>query len=255
MRKVVLITGGTRGIGLAVAIAFASQGDTVAISGRSDRSALEKAVTNLSKVSNREHSGVLLDVRDGNAVHDWVDKLFQRFGRVDVAIANAGVINPRPFLEIPNEQLDEVVDTHLKGTFHLLQAAGRAMIRKKTPGALITVTAPSATRAVDGVADYASAKGGIISLTRNVARELAPHGIRVNCIMPVADTRMTDALIKYRKTDREAWNRRYPLLGRMPQPEDITGPFIFLGSEESRCITGHVLGVDAGSGVRERAFM
>ncbi len=246
--KVVLITGGTRGIGLAVAKAFAAQSNVVAISGRSDRSALDKALYDLRKVSS-ESSGELLDVRDGERVRDWVQRTLGKFGKIDVAIANAGVINPRPFLEISKEQLDDVIDTHLKGTFYLFQAAARAMIQNKTRGALISIAAPSATKPTDGVADYASAKGGIVSLTKNVARELAPHGIRANSVVPVADTRMTEALMKYRKTDRASWNKRYPLLGTMPQADDITGPVLFLGSEDSKYVTGQVLGVDAGSGL------
>jgi NAD(P)-dependent dehydrogenase (short-subunit alcohol dehydrogenase family) len=217
-------------------------------SGRSDRSALDKALYDLRKVS-PESSGELLDVRDGEGVLEWVQRTLGRFGKIDVAIANAGVINPRPFLEISKEQLDDVIDTHLKGTFYLFQAAARAMIQNKTRGALISIAAPSATKATDGVADYASAKGGIVSLTKNVARELAPHGIRANSVVPVADTRMTEALMKYRKTDRASWNKRYPLLGTMPQADDITGPFLFLGSEDSKYVTGQVLGVDAGSGL------
>ncbi len=248
MKKVVSITGGTRGIGLAVAKAYAIQGDTVVISGKNDNSALEKALADLGQISTTKCWGELLDVRDSKMVQDWVDRTVQRFGKIDVAIANAGIINPCPFLEISESQLNEVVDTHLKGTFFFLQSAARVMVREKTAGALITVTAPSATRAVEGVADYASAKGGIISLTKNVAKELAPYRIRANCVMPVADTRMTDALIKYRKTNREAWNKRYPLLGRMPQAEDITGPFLFLGSEDAKCVTGQVFAVDGGSG-------
>jgi 3-oxoacyl-[acyl-carrier protein] reductase len=249
--KVVLITGGTRGIGLAVAKAYAAQGVAVAISGKSDGGALDKALHDLGKVSSTSSniSGELLDVRDSKSVRDWVQRTVETFGKIDIAIANAGLINPCPFLDISKEQLDDVIDTHLKGTFYLLQAAARAMVQNKTRGSLISVTAPSATKAVDGVADYASAKGGIISLTKNIARELAPHGIRANSVMPVADTRMTEALIKYRNADREAWNKRYPLLGKMPQADDITGPFLFLGSEDSKYMTGQVLTVDAGSGL------
>ena len=249
--RIVLSSGGSRGIGLAVAKAYAAQGDTVVISGRSDRNALESALQDLHNIgqSTKSSMGDLVDVRDGKQVQDWVDKTVKAFGKIDIAIANAGLISPRHFLQISRELLDEVIDTHLKGTFYLMQSSARVMVQNKTRGSLITVTAPSATKAVDGVADYASAKGGIISLTKNIARELAPYGIRANSVMPVADTRMTESLMKYRKIDREAWNKRYPLSGKMPQAEDITGPFLFLGSEDSKYVTGQVLAVDAGSGI------
>ena len=121
------------------------------------------------------------------------------------------------------------------------------MVEKKIRGSLITVTAPSAVRGSSGVLDYASAKGGIIALTKNMAKELAQYGIRVNCVLPVAATRMTDTLIQYAEVDRETWDRRYPLLGRMPTAEDVAGTFTFLGSEAARCMTGQVLYVDAGT--------
>ncbi|MGD0424288.1 MAG: SDR family oxidoreductase, partial [Candidatus Bathyarchaeia archaeon] len=87
----------------------------------------------------------------------------------------------------------------------------------------------------------------IIALTKNMAKELAQYGIRVNCVLPVAATQMTDTLIQYAKVDRETWDKRYPLLGRMPTAEDVASAFTFLGSEASRCMTGQVLYVDAGT--------
>ena len=244
--RVVMITGGSRGIGLAVAKEFAKQGDRVVISGRSDKAALEHAVTSLKEIT-PEASGALVDVRDKHATESWVNQTAERFGRIDVAISNAGVIHPSPFLEISEEQWEEVVGTHLKGTFFFLQSVARIMVERKIRGSLITVTAPSAVRGSQGVLDYASAKGGIIALTKNMAKELAVYGIRVNSVLPVAKTRMTDALTEYWKVDSESWDKRYPLLGRMPRVEDIVGAFTFLGSEASKCVTGQVLSVDAGT--------
>jgi NAD(P)-dependent dehydrogenase (short-subunit alcohol dehydrogenase family) len=245
-KRVVMITGGSRGIGLAVAKAYAKQGDRLLISGRNDKTSLENALASLNEITS-EVSGALVDVRDRRAVQSWVNQTAEIFGRIDVAISNAGVIHPSPFLEISEEQWDEVVDTHLKGTFLFLQAVARIMIARKIRGSLITVTAPSAVRGSSGVLDYASAKGGIIALTKNMAKELAQYGIRVNCVLPVAATQMTDTLIQYAKVDRETWDKRYPLLGRMPTAEDVASAFTFLGSEASRCMTGQVLYVDAGT--------
>lgn len=244
--RVVMITGASRGIGLAVAKEYAKQGAKVVISGGSDESALKQALASL-EVVNPEVSGDLVDVRDKHAIESWVNQTAERFGgRIDVAISNAGVVHPCSLLEITEEQWDEVIDTNLKGTFLFLQSVARIMIRSKIRGSLITVTAPSAVRGSSGVLDYASAKGGIVALTKNMAKELATYGIRVNSILPVAETRMTQSLIDYRKSSKDAWDKRYPLLGKIPAVEDLVGAFTFLSSEGARCVTGQVLSVDAG---------
>ncbi|MSQ26720.1 MAG: SDR family oxidoreductase [Dehalococcoidia bacterium] len=245
--RVVLITGASRGIGLAVAEAFARNGDIVSITGGRDRQALDDAVGRLRSVQ-PDASGAMVDAKNKAEVDGWLAATVSRWGRIDCAVANAGVINPTPFLDITEEQWDTVVGTHLKGTFLLMQGAGRVMAETKTGGSLITVSAPAALRASNGVADYASAKGGIIALTRNLSKELAPFDIRVNCISPVAETRMTDALQVYRKLDAAAWARLSPG-GRMPQPHEITEPFLFLCSPGARFITGQVIAVDAGRSV------
>lgn len=242
--SVVLITGGARGIGLAVAEAFAARGSIVAVSGVHDREALESAVERLRQLQ-PDASGALVDVRDRQQVNDWVARTVERWGHIDVAITNAGIIRPSSFLEISEEQWDEVLDTHLKGTFLVLQAVARTMVERQSGGSLITVSAPAAVRAYTGVADYASAKGGVDAMTRNLAKELAPWGIRVNAVLPVAETRMTEALQQYRHIDRETWAHDHPG-GAMPQPEDVVGPFLFLASPGSRLVTGQIIAVDAG---------
>jgi 3-oxoacyl-[acyl-carrier protein] reductase len=243
-RRVVAITGGTKGIGLAVAEAFAAQGDLVAVTGGSDTAAMEEAKAILRGAC-PEAEARLLDARDGPATRAWVEDLVSCRGRLDVAVANAGIISPRPFLEIDEDQLHHVVGVHLTGAFLFLQAAARAMVRSGEGGSLIAVTAPAALRGGVGVADYAAAKGGVVAMTKCLARELADHGIRVNAVLPVAETAMTEALREFRGLDAETWQRQYPG-GRMPRPADIAGVFVFLASEAARYITGEVVAVDAG---------
>ncbi len=240
-RSVVLVTGGTRGIGLAVAEAFARRGDVVAVSGGHDPEALAQAVERLTGIQ-PDATGELVDVRDRRRVTEWVSRIVARWGRIDVAIANAGILRPRPFLEIAEEQWDDVVDTHLKGTFLVLQAVARTMVERQIGGSLITVIAPTALRGSTGVADYASAKGGIAALTRNLATELAPWGIRVNSVLPVAETRMTEALQEYGQVYGGNRADRYRR-GTRPQPADIVGPFLFLASPQAQLVTGQVLAV------------
>lgn len=243
-RRVVAITGGTKGIGLAVAKAFAAQGDLVAVTGGSDTAAVEEAKAALCRVC-PEAEARLLDARDGPATRAWVEDLVSRHGRLDVAVANAGVIRPRPFLEIDEDQLHHVVGVHLTGAFLFLQAAARTMVGSGHGGSLITVTAPAALRGGIGVADYAAAKGGVVAMTKCVARELADQGIRVNAVLPVAETAMTEALREFRGVDPETWQRQYPG-GRVPRPEDVAGVFVFLASEAAKYVTGQVVAVDAG---------
>lgn len=243
-RRTVAITGGTKGIGLAVARAFAAEGDLVSVTGGSDAAAMEEADRLLSAASPGSEAR-LVDSRDAAATRAWVEDLVSRHGHLDVAVANAGVIHPRRFLDIDGEQLDQILGVHLKGAFVFLQAAARAMVDVGLPGSLITVTAPAALRGGVGVADYAAAKGGVVALTKCLARELAPNGIRVNAVLPVAETAMTEALREYRSIDADTWQRQYPG-GRMPLPDDIAGVFVFLASEAAGYVTGEVLAVDAG---------
>jgi 3-oxoacyl-[acyl-carrier protein] reductase len=243
-RRVVAITGGTKGIGLAVAEAFAAQGDLVAVTGGSDAAAMEEATAVLRDAC-PEAEAHLVDARDGQATSAWVEDLVSRHGRLDVAVANAGVIYPRPFLEIAEDQFHQVVGVHLTGAFLFFQAAARVMVRSGQGGSLVAVTAPAALRGGVGVADYAAAKGGVIALTKCLARELADHGIRVNAVLPVAETAMTEALRKFHGLDAETWQRQYPG-GRMPRPADIAGVFVFLASEAARYVTGQVVAVDTG---------
>lgn len=244
VRRVVAITGGTRGIGLAVAEAFAAQGDLVAVTGGSDGAALEEALAILRGAC-PDAEGCLVDAQDGAATRAWVEDLVSRHNRLDVAVANAGVIRPRSFLEIDEAQLHHIVGVHLTGAFLFLQAAARSMVESANGGSLITVTAPAALRGGVGVADYAAAKGGVVALTKCLARELADHGIQVNAVLPVAETAMTEALREFRGIDEESWHRQYPG-GRMPRPADVAGVFTFLASQAARTVTGQVLAVDAG---------
>lgn len=227
-----------------MAKAFAGQGDRVAVSCSSDTVAMREANRLLSAASPGSEVR-MVDSRDAAATRAWVEDLVSRHGCLSVAVANAGVIRPRNFLDIDDEQLDQILAVHLRGAFLFLQAAARAMVASGVGGSLITVTAPAALRGGVGVADYAAAKGGVVALTKCLARELAPHGIRVNAVLPVAETAMTEALREFRGMDTETWQRQYPG-GRMPRPDDVAGVFVFLASEAARYVTGEVLAVDAG---------
>jgi 3-oxoacyl-[acyl-carrier protein] reductase len=241
--KVALITGASRGIGRAVAEAFAREGVRLFLIGRTDRQALEDVLGTV-RGAGGEARGDLADVGHYDDVRRVADQIAAHFGTLDILVNNAGVIAPRPLLEITAEQWDETIRTHLHGTFYCTREMVTRFMKDKHAGKVINVTAPSGVRASVGVADYASAKGGIIAFTRNAARELAPFNIQVNAILPVAETRMTTALhAYYRQTLREADAERL----RTIAPPAVLGPaFVFLASSDSDYVTGQILAADGG---------
>ena len=161
------------------------------------------------------------------------------WGGIDILVNNAGIIHMVPLEDISEDQFDRTIAVHLKGTFNCTQATIPAM-KTQGGGKIVNVAAPSALRGSTGVADYASAKGGIISFTYNAAAELEEHNIQVNCISPVAQTRMTDTLIEYRR--KRSKERTSKLTrGEIIKPEAVAPSFVFLASPESDLITGQVI--------------
>jgi len=243
-----VITGGTRGIGLAAAEELAAAGYNVAVAGRADASAVDNAVARL-KSRGVQASGALIDVRDMNAVNNWVRESENLLGPITVAIAAAGNLHIKPFLELEESAFDETIDTHVKGTFALLQSSARLMINGSRRGSLITLTSYGAIKAsAPGLFDYAAAKGAIVAMTRALAKELLPNSIRVNCVLPAAETRMTEAL-------RSSWGVTPEVMGRgvlggkYARPETVAPIFAFLAGAESEWITGQTIAVDGGFGL------
>ena len=233
--RVAIITGASRGIGRAVALAFAREGATLAIVGVRDREALEGVQQELLALG-AESISRMVDVGRRPAVDALVQEVGERWGRIDILVNNAGILRMARFEDITEEQWDETMRVHLKGTFNGMQAVLPIMKRQRS-GKIINLTGPAALRPSNGVSDYATAKGGIITLTFNVANEMKPHNIQVNCISPIADTRMTDAIAEFR--ERESIPDPRP----GPAPAESVAPaFVFFASSDSDYITGEVLG-------------
>jgi 3-oxoacyl-[acyl-carrier protein] reductase len=243
-----MITGGTGGVGLAAAEELAAAGYNIALAGRTDATALNNAVTRLQR-HGVQASGVLVDVRDMAAVDDWAHKIERSLGPITVAIAAAGNLHVKPFLELEEAAFDETLDTHVKGTFALLQSTARLMIKGARSGSLITLTSYGGIKAsAPGLFDYAAAKGAIVAMTRTLAKELLPYSIRVNCVLPAVETKMTETLRSSWGISREAMGRGV-LGGRYEQPEIVAPIFAFLAGADSRWITGQVIVADGGFGL------
>ena len=241
--KVALITGASRGIGRSVATGFAREGARLYLVGHTDEGALRQTLDELREAG-AEADGGLFDIGRYSDVEKIAQALERRYGTLDILVNNAGTIAPTPLLEITPEQWDRIVRTHLYGTFYCTVEMVRRFLKPKRAGKIVNVTAPSALRGGHGVADYASAKGGIIAFTRNAARELLPLNIQVNAVLPVARSRMTDALADFhaRFSGEDSAGR----LRNLAPPDAVLPVFLFLASSDSDYVTGQVIGADGG---------
>ena len=239
--QVAIVTGGSRGIGQAVALAFAREGADVAVVGAKDPTALREVEREISSLRVQALT-FIADVTQRAEIDRLAKGVVESWGRIDILVNNAGIIRPARLEEISGEQWDEMIAVHLKGTFNCTQAVLPTMKRQRK-GKIINVAAPSALRGSFGVADYAAAKGGVIAFTRNAASELKPHNIQVNCISPVADTRMTEALSAFRRQHLSEPLATFGQQG-LVSPEAVAPAFVFFASSDSDYITGQILALN-----------
>ena len=241
--KVALVTGAQQGIGRAIAVAFAREGADVGVNYLDDRGAADKVVQEVRGVGRRTVL-VQADVAQPASAQAMVGQVVGELGGIDVLVNNAGVYPRVPLLEMRESDWDLVLDVNLKGGFFCAQAAARAMIAGRRRGAIINMASQAIRGAVRGV-HYSASKGGVVAMTRAMALELAPHGIRVNAIAPgLTDT----AQPRYGNTEAElAVMASAVPLGRMAQPADIAGIAVFLASDEAAHVTGQTLHVNGGS--------
>jgi NAD(P)-dependent dehydrogenase (short-subunit alcohol dehydrogenase family) len=240
--KVALVTGAQQGIGRAMALAFAREGADVVVNYLDDVSAAERVAAEARACGVRAQV-VQADVARVDEVRALVAHTVKELGGIDVLVNNAGVYPRSPFLELSETEWDHVLDVNLKGSCFCAQAAAKAMIAGGRRGSIINLSSSSVRGQPRGV-HYTASKGGIITMTRTMALELAPHGIRANAIAPgTTDTAQPRGGL----TEEElvAFARTVPL-GRIAQPEDIASVAVFLATEESRHMTGQTLHVNGG---------
>jgi len=244
--KAAVVTGGGRGIGRAVCLAFAREGADVIVNYASKDQPAQEVVRTIQEMGRKA-----VAVKGNVAIKADVERIIlaaiENFGKIDILVNNAGVSKPNMLYKMGEEQWNEVVDIHLKGPFLCIQAASKYMMERKY-GRIINVTSAAGISGTKGQINYSSAKGGIIALTKSAARELAGFGITVNVISPgYVSTEMTEKI----RTDpklKEIYIGRI-LLGRFSEPEEVAPAFVFLASDEANYITGQLICVDGGLGM------
>jgi len=242
--KTALVTGAQQGIGRAIAIEFAAAGADVAINWLDDEAAARE-IAAVAVGHNRRAVTIQADMAKLSEVREMVDAVVAEFGGIDVLVNNAGVFPRVDFLEMKESDWDFVHDVNLKGGVFCAQAAAKAMIAAGRPGAIINITSGAAFRGSPRGVHYVASKGGVVSMTRQMALELAPHRIRVNAIAPgLTDT----AQPRYGSSEEEiAEMASANPLGRIAEPEDIARAALFLASDQAGFVTGHTLHVNGGS--------
>jgi NAD(P)-dependent dehydrogenase (short-subunit alcohol dehydrogenase family) len=241
--RVAIVTGGAAGLGLQMAEALAEMGANVVLCARK-KDRCEQAAKELAKLGVKTLA-LECDVRNPASIREVVDRSAAEFGQIDILINNAGVSWGAPVEDMPLEAWNKVIETNLTGTFLFSQAAGKIMLRQRR-GKIINVASVAGFRGAPPelpAIGYHASKGGVIAFTKDLACKWAGHNINVNAIAPGwFPTHMSEVVIERNK---EAFLKRIPL-GRFGSENDLKGAAVFLASDASDFITGHVLVVDGG---------
>ena len=239
--KVAVVTGGGRGIGQAIATAFAEQGAKVAVISRS-ASSCGAVADELNARFPGCAKAYSVDVADHEAVQELGKQIVADFGSINILVNNAGITRDTLLLRMSVDQWDSVIDANLKGAFLCSRAASKIMLRQKS-GRIVNIASVNGLRGSAGQTNYSASKAGLIGFSRSLAKELASRGITVNVVAPgFIDTQMTDA---FEGEAREQLLKTIPL-GRFGQAEDVGAAVAFLASNAASYITGQVLTVDGG---------
>jgi len=241
--KIVLVTGAQRGIGRAIAVRFAQAGADVALNYFDDKAAAESAVAEITALGRRA-TALHADIANPAEARRLVEAAERALGPIDVLVNNAAIFPRAPFLELTEDQWDAVLDTNLKATFVCSQEAARRMVVAGRPGVIVNISSGAPYRGSMRATAYMASKLGIVGLSRGMARELAPRGIRVNAVAPgVTNTQMPrlgnteEALTAVAKSNPS---------GRLAEPEDIADVVVFLATDEARFIVGQLVHVNGG---------
>ena len=239
--KIALVTGGSRGIGKAIAKRLASEGATVVINYTQNDTAANETVKEIEDAGGQA-SISKFDVSDFNAVHEAVDKIIENYGALHILINNAGITQDTLLMRMKEEDWDNVMSINLKGIFNCTKAVTRNMLKQRE-GRIINLTSVVGEMGNAGQTNYAASKAGIIGFTKACAREMAPRGITVNAVSPgFIQTDITDELTEELKQD---YISRIPM-NRFGTTDDVAGAVAFLTSDEASYITGEVFRINGG---------
>jgi len=235
-----LVTGATRGIGKAIALALGARGATVVGTATSDAGA--RSIGEYLAAAGAAGRGARLDVKDAAGIDALVAEIEQAHGSIAVLVNNAGITQDNLAMRMKESEWDAVIDTNLKSVFRLSKAVLRGMMKARA-GRIINITSVVGSSGNPGQVNYSAAKAGIAGMTRSLAREIGSRGITVNCVAPgFIDTDMTRALAE---AQREALLQQIPL-GRLGSPEDVAAAVAFLAGPQAAYITGATLHVNGG---------
>ena len=238
-QKVAIVTGASRGIGRAVALALANEGATVVVNYASSSAAAEEVVASITQAGGNAIA-LQTDVSKSEQVDALISSTLEKFGRIDVLVNNAGITRDTLLLRMKPEEWQAVIDLNLTGVFLCTRAVSKTMLKQRS-GRIINIASVAGQMGNPGQANYSAAKAGVIGFTKTVAKELASRGITVNSVAPgFIETDMTSDL----KADEIL---KYIPLGRYGQPEEVAGMVRFLAADPAAAyITGQVFNVDGG---------
>ncbi len=239
--KIALVTGGSRGIGRAVVLELARQGARVYFTYRKDAEAAVEVEEEAAR-SGGVAKGMMCDSRDSGQVAATVDQVVSTEDALDVLVLNAGVTRDQYLMLMSEEEFDVVLDTNLKGAFRFAKAACKPMMARKT-GSIVTVASVAADYGIPGQANYCASKGGLVALTRAMAAEMAPKGVRINAVLPgFIETDMTARMPRRIKSE----SKEKILIKRFGTAEEVAKVVSFLASDAASYIVGQALTVDGG---------
>lgn len=242
-KKIAIVTGGSSGIGFAIARKFSQQGIHTIILGR-DEQKLNEAVALLG--SNGE--AIAFDVTNLNSIPELIKKIINQYGQVDVLVNNAGINLKKSALEVTDQEFQQILLTNLTSVFALTREVAKNMVAKKS-GSIINISSMAAQYGLPGVVAYAASKTAIEGMTRTLAVELSPNNVRVNCIAPgFIATKMSATALNGDPERKQKVLSRTPM-GRLGDPNDVANAAYFLVSDDSTFITGTVVPVDGGNSI------